>query len=118
MGSKVSLGRIMADAAIIAFRRIAYDILREHYDCDKIPDSVRDTIPEGKTYQGFTDEAIARQITQMLGIIGTWFASLHSDDAKEYGDETKVAAVAFMFQVLSSMFFEACDSDEENYKNG
>ena len=108
----------MSDDAIIAFRRIAYDILREHYDCQNIPDSVRDTIPEGKNYQGFTDEAIARQITQMIGIIGTWFGSFDSDDAKEYGDETKIAAVAFMFQTLSAMFFEALDSDEEYYKNG
>jgi hypothetical protein len=108
----------MADDAIIAFRRIAYDILRAHYDCDKIPASVIDSIPEGKTYAGFTDEAIARQITQMIGIVGTWFGSFDSDDAKEYGDETKVAAVAFMFQILSAMFLEALDSDEEHYKNG
>lgn len=108
----------MADDAVVAFRRIAYDILRAHYDCDKIPASVMDSIPEGKTYAGFTDEAIARQITQMIGIIGQWFGSFDSDDAKKYGDETKVAAVAFIFQILSSMFIEALDSDEEYYKNG
>ena len=69
----------MKDQAVISFRSIAYDILRTHYDNPNIPKSVLETIPEGKTYDNFTDEAIARQITQMLYIVGKWFEMFECD---------------------------------------
>lgn len=101
------------DQAITGFRSIAYDILRAHYDCDEIPDYVKNTIPSGKTYDNYTDEAIARQITQMLYIVGKWFEMFQSDS--EHPGEKIVQST---MEVLGVMFIEACDSDEKHYKNG
>lgn len=98
------------DQAVITFRSVAYDILRQHYDNPNIPKSVLETIPMGKTYDSFTDEAIARQITQMLYIIGKWFEMFEC--TAESPSEKLIQATMEVFGV---MFLEACEADEKSY---
>ena len=98
------------DQAVITFRSIAYDILRQHYDNPNIPKSVIDTIPIDKTYDNYTDEAIARQITQMLYIVGKWF-EMFECDAKSPSEKI----IEMTMQVFAKMFDEACALDEGHY---
>jgi len=98
------------DQAIVSFRSVAYDILRNHYDNPNIPKSVIKTIPKGKTYDNFTDEAIARQITQMLYIVGKWFEMFECES--ENAPEKLIQATMEVFGV---MFVEAALVDEEKY---
>jgi len=100
----------MMDQAVITFRSIAYNILRTHYDNPNIPKSVMNTIPKGKTYDSFTDEAIARQITQMLYIVGKWFEMFKCE--AENPSEKLIQAT---MEVFAAMFDEACALDEGNY---
>lgn len=109
MGSQDCCGEIM-DQAVITFRSVAYDILRQHYDNPNIPKSVLETIPMGKTYDSFTDEAIARQITQMLYIIGKWFEMFESEN-----DNAPEKLIEATMQVFGEMFLEACKADEKSY---
>lgn len=109
MGSQDCCGEIM-DQAVITFRSVAYDMLRQHYDNPNIPKSVLETIPMGKTYDSFTDEAIARQITQMLYIIGKWFEMFEC--TSESPSEKLIHATMEVFGV---MFLEACEADEKSY---
>ena len=100
----------MSDQAIIYFRAVAYDILRSHYDNPNIPKSVTKTIPKGQTYDNFTDQAIAVQITQMLYIIGKWFEMFECES--ENASEKLIQATMDVFGV---MFLEAANLDMKTF---
>jgi len=104
----------MNEEATTAFRQIAYAYLRAHYDSKTIPDSMRAQIPAGKTYEGFTDEAIGNQITQMLVINSAWFASFDSKTALLIGDPDDIARLSVLFNVLAEIFNDAYNSDLES----
>lgn len=101
------------DQAVTTFRSVAYDILRSHYDSVQDSVSATNAIPEGKDYDNFTDQAIGRQITQMLYITGKWF-EMFECDSESPGEKLIQACM----QTFAQMFMEACDSDMEHYENG
>lgn len=115
MATKINGGELMDDEAITAFRQIAYSYLRAHYDSKKIPQHMREQIPVGYTYEGFTDSAIGRQITQMLLINSAWFNSFDSKTALLIGDPLEIKRLSVLFNILAEMFIEAFDSDEKSY---
>lgn len=115
MASEINSGELMDDEAITAFRQIAYAYLRAHYDSKTIPDHMREQIPPGYTYEGFTDSAIGRQITQMLLINSAWFSSFDAKTAVLVGDPLDIKRLSVLFNILSQMFIEAFHSDEESY---
>ena len=117
MASEINGGKLMDDEAITAFRQIAYAYLRAHYDSKTIPQNMREQIPAGYTYEGFTDSAIGRQITQMLLINSAWFSSFDPKTALLIGDPLDIKRLSVLFNILSEMFIEAFHSDEESYSS-